>query len=62
VQPKFGAMDSPSQYRRALVTFDVNLGKDKGKHKIGIFEGDTPADVALKFCQHHSKTYLTYYF
>lgn len=37
------------QKKKPLVFVDVNLGKDKGKQKMTIYQGDDPKVVAEKF-------------
>lgn len=40
--------------RRPLVFIDVNLGAEKGKHKLTVYHDDSPGNVARKFAETHS--------
>ena len=37
--------------RKLLVIIEVNLGEEKGKHKIAVFEKDDPNKIADKFAE-----------
>jgi hypothetical protein len=54
VDPKFGN-GSPGQLKKPLVFIDVNLGKEKGKQKLIVYETDSPTQVAKKFGELHGK-------
>jgi hypothetical protein len=36
-----------------LVFIDVNLGQEKGKHKLTVYEQDSPSRVAKRFGDKH---------
>lgn len=44
------AMMTPMK-AKLLAMIDVNLGKDKGKMKLEVYDGDSPESVARKFAQ-----------
>ena len=50
-----GINDSPISKitKRPLVNIDVNLGKDKGKQKLVIYNGDSPSAKAKEFAELH---------
>ena len=45
---------TPSR-KRPLIFVDVNLGKDKGKQKLVVYEGESPLLAAKKFAEQHGK-------
>jgi hypothetical protein len=49
-----GSGDSPRK-KKALVFIDVNLGKEKGKQKLIVYENDDPTQVAENFGRLHGK-------
>ena len=46
--------ETPVRKPKPLVFIDVNLGKDKGKQKLTIYDNDSPSQVAKKFAVEHS--------
>ena len=39
--------------KRPLIFVDVNLGKEKGKQKLVVYEGESPLLAAKKFADQH---------
>ena len=45
---------TPSR-KRPLILVDVNLGKEKGKQKLVVYEGESPLLAAKKFAETYGK-------
>jgi hypothetical protein len=44
--------------KKPLLSIDVNIGKDQGKQKIVIFQGDSPSSKAKEFSERYGNYLL----
>jgi hypothetical protein len=52
-----GAEETPSR-KKPLIFVDVNLGTEKGKHKLIVYENESPHNAAKKFAELHGIIHL----